>query len=123
MCADDDGIVIAPLEQLQACVERAEQIERVEAKVLGEVRVGASLIEHDEPRRARRGAAPGEAELAGDHAAELNSNSTSPSANDSASPSKVIRRTPAGPSVCSSSGPGSIGSLDQSLPPVPTSTE
>ena len=44
VCADDDGIVIAPLEQLQACVERAEAIERVEAKVLGEVRVGGSLI-------------------------------------------------------------------------------
>src|SRR3954471_20087737 len=43
VCADDDGIVIAPLEQLRACVERAEQIERTEAKVLGEVRVGASL--------------------------------------------------------------------------------
>jgi regulator of RNase E activity RraA len=42
--ADDDGIVIAPREQLEACVERAEQIERVEAKVLGEVRVGGSLI-------------------------------------------------------------------------------
>ena len=45
VCADDDGIVIAPLEQLQACVERAEQIERTEAKVLGDVRVGASLID------------------------------------------------------------------------------
>jgi 4-hydroxy-4-methyl-2-oxoglutarate aldolase len=44
VCADDDGIVIAPLEQLQACVERAEQIERTEAKVLGEVRVGGDLI-------------------------------------------------------------------------------
>ena len=44
MIADDDGIVIAPREQLEACVERAEEIERVEAKVLGEVRVGASLI-------------------------------------------------------------------------------
>jgi regulator of RNase E activity RraA len=42
--ADDDGIVIAPREQLEACVERAEQIERVEAKVLGEARVGTSLI-------------------------------------------------------------------------------
>src|SRR5689334_4857594 len=42
--ADDDGIVIAPREQLEACVERAEQIERVEAKVLGEARVGNSLI-------------------------------------------------------------------------------
>jgi regulator of RNase E activity RraA len=42
--ADDDGIVIAPREQLEACVERAEQIEQVEAKVLGEARVGNSLI-------------------------------------------------------------------------------
>jgi regulator of RNase E activity RraA len=57
--ADDDGIVIAPPEQLNACVERAEQIERTEAKVLGEVRVGGDLIamtnlaEHVE--RLRRG--------------------------------------------------------------------
>ena len=36
--------MIAPREQLEACVERAEQIERVEAKVLGEARVGNSLI-------------------------------------------------------------------------------
>ena len=42
--ADDDGIVIAPREQLEACVERANEIERVEAKVLGEVRGGGSLI-------------------------------------------------------------------------------
>ena len=123
VCADDDGIVIAPLEQLQACVERAEQIERTEAKVLGEVRVGGDPDRMTNLGRARRGTAPWRAELAGDHAAELNSNSTSPSANDSASPSKVMRRTPAGPSVCSSSGPGSTGSLDQSWPPVPTSTE
>jgi len=43
--ADDDGIVIAPRAQLEACVERAEAIERAEAKVLGEVRVGGSLID------------------------------------------------------------------------------
>src|SRR3954451_21543090 len=42
--ADDDGIVIALREQLEACVERAEAIERVEARVLGEVRVASSLI-------------------------------------------------------------------------------
>ena len=35
--ADDDGIVIAPVAQLQACITHAEEIERVEAKVLGEV--------------------------------------------------------------------------------------
>src|SRR4051812_15835851 len=43
--ADDDGIVIAPRAQLEACVERAEAIERVEAQVLGEVRVGGSLTD------------------------------------------------------------------------------
>ncbi len=42
---DDDGIVIAPREQLEACVSRAEEIERVEAAVLGAVRTGSSLIE------------------------------------------------------------------------------
>jgi len=42
--ADDDGIVIAPPEQLQACVARAQEIDRTEAKVLGEVRVGGDLI-------------------------------------------------------------------------------
>ena len=45
MIADDDGIVIAPRAQLRRACERAEEIERVEAKVLGEVRVGASLID------------------------------------------------------------------------------
>src|ERR1700755_1960840 len=34
---DDDGLVIAPRAQLEACVERAEEIERVEAAVLGAV--------------------------------------------------------------------------------------
>src|SRR3954451_3757941 len=43
--ADDDGIVIAPRAQLEACLERAEAIEGVEAKVLGEVRLGGSLID------------------------------------------------------------------------------
>ena len=43
--ADDDGIVIAPRAQLEACVERAEEIERVEAKVLGATRAGGSLID------------------------------------------------------------------------------
>jgi regulator of RNase E activity RraA len=42
---DDDGLVIAPRAQLEACVERAEQIERVEAAVLGAVQGGRSLIE------------------------------------------------------------------------------
>jgi regulator of RNase E activity RraA len=43
--ADDDGIVIAPRARLEACLERAEAIERTEAAVLGAVQGGASLIE------------------------------------------------------------------------------
>jgi regulator of RNase E activity RraA len=43
--ADDDGIVIASLPQLERCVERAEQIERAEAAVLVSIKGGASLIE------------------------------------------------------------------------------
>jgi 4-hydroxy-4-methyl-2-oxoglutarate aldolase len=40
---DDDGLVIAPRARLEACVERAEEIERVEALVLEATRGGASL--------------------------------------------------------------------------------
>jgi len=43
--ADDDGIVIAPVGRLEACVERAVQIERTEAAVLAGIEGGASLIE------------------------------------------------------------------------------
>ena len=43
--ADDDGIVIAPREQLEACVPRAQEIEAVEAEVLPRTRRGASLID------------------------------------------------------------------------------
>lgn len=43
--ADDDGIVIAPRAQLEACLERAGQIERTEAAVLAGIQGGASLIE------------------------------------------------------------------------------
>ena len=43
--ADDDGIVIAPRAQLEACLERAAEIERVEAAVLRGIQGGASLIE------------------------------------------------------------------------------
>jgi regulator of RNase E activity RraA len=42
--ADDDGIVIAPLAQLEAALERAEAIERAEAAILAAVRAGADLI-------------------------------------------------------------------------------
>jgi 4-hydroxy-4-methyl-2-oxoglutarate aldolase len=42
---DDDGLVIAPREQLEACLERAAQIEQVEAAVLAGIQGGASLIE------------------------------------------------------------------------------
>ena len=42
--ADDDGIVIAPLAQLEAALARAEEIERAEAAVLAAVRDGADLI-------------------------------------------------------------------------------
>ena len=43
--ADDDGIVIAPRAQLEACLERAAEIEKVEAAVLAGIQGGASLIE------------------------------------------------------------------------------
>jgi 4-hydroxy-4-methyl-2-oxoglutarate aldolase len=43
--ADDDGIVIAPREQLEACLQRAGEIERVEAAVLRGILGGESLIE------------------------------------------------------------------------------
>jgi len=43
--SDADGIVIAPREQLEACVPRAQQIEAVEAEVLGAARRGESLID------------------------------------------------------------------------------
>ncbi len=43
--ADDDGIVIAPREQLEACVPRAQEIEAVEAEVLAATRRGGSLID------------------------------------------------------------------------------
>jgi regulator of RNase E activity RraA len=42
---DADGLVIAPRGQLEACLERAGQIERVEAAVLAGIQGGASLIE------------------------------------------------------------------------------
>jgi regulator of RNase E activity RraA len=43
--ADDDGIVIAPRAQLEACLERAVQIERTEAAVRAGIESGASLID------------------------------------------------------------------------------
>jgi regulator of RNase E activity RraA len=43
--ADDDGIVIAPRAQLEACLERAGQIERTEAAVLAGIQGGASLTD------------------------------------------------------------------------------
>ena len=43
--ADDDGIVIAPREQLEACVPRAQEIEAVEAEVLAATGRGESLID------------------------------------------------------------------------------
>jgi 4-hydroxy-4-methyl-2-oxoglutarate aldolase len=42
---DDDGLVIAPRPQLEACLERAATIEQVEAKVLAGIQRGESLIE------------------------------------------------------------------------------
>ena len=84
MLADDDGIVIAPRAQLEACLERAAEIEHVEAAVLAGIQRGASLIEMtnlaEHVARLRRG----REQRAGDHAAELNSNATSPSMNDCA---------------------------------------
>jgi regulator of RNase E activity RraA len=43
--ADDDGIVIAPRRQLEACLERAEAIERTEAAVLRALQSGTSLAD------------------------------------------------------------------------------
>jgi 4-hydroxy-4-methyl-2-oxoglutarate aldolase len=43
--ADDDGIVIAPPAQLEACLEQAARIERTEAAVLAGIEGGASLVE------------------------------------------------------------------------------
>jgi regulator of RNase E activity RraA len=43
--ADADGIVIAPREQLEACVPRAQEIEAVEAEVLSGIRRGESLVD------------------------------------------------------------------------------
>jgi len=43
--ADDDGIVIAPRAQLEACLERAAAIEQTEAAVLAAVQRGESLID------------------------------------------------------------------------------
>lgn len=42
---DDDGLVIAPRAQLEACLARAAEIERTEAAVLAGIRGGQSLIE------------------------------------------------------------------------------
>jgi 4-hydroxy-4-methyl-2-oxoglutarate aldolase len=42
---DDDGLVIAPQPQLEACLERAATIERVEAAVLAGIQRGESLID------------------------------------------------------------------------------
>jgi 4-hydroxy-4-methyl-2-oxoglutarate aldolase len=42
---DDDGLVIAPRAQLEACLERAGEIERVEAAVLAGILRDESLIE------------------------------------------------------------------------------
>jgi 4-hydroxy-4-methyl-2-oxoglutarate aldolase len=42
--ADDDGVVIAPAAQLEAALERAEAIERIEAAVLAGIRRGEDLI-------------------------------------------------------------------------------
>ncbi len=41
---DDDGLVIAPRAQLEATLERAAEIERVEAAVLAAVQAGGDLI-------------------------------------------------------------------------------
>jgi 4-hydroxy-4-methyl-2-oxoglutarate aldolase len=43
--ADDDGIVIAPPAQLEACLEQAARIERSETAILAGIHRGTSLIE------------------------------------------------------------------------------
>src|SRR3954452_11050081 len=45
VAGDDDGLVIAPRAQLEACLGRAAEIERVEAAVLAGILRGESLIE------------------------------------------------------------------------------
>ncbi|MBE2314787.1 RraA family protein [Solirubrobacter sp. CPCC 204708] len=42
--ADEDGIVIAPREQLEACLARAKEIEALEDEVLGGIRRGEDLL-------------------------------------------------------------------------------
>jgi regulator of RNase E activity RraA len=42
---DDDGLLIAPPERIAAAVDRAEEIERVEAEVAAGMRAGRSLHE------------------------------------------------------------------------------
>jgi 4-hydroxy-4-methyl-2-oxoglutarate aldolase len=42
---DDDGLVIAPRPQLEACLTRSAEIERVEAAVLAGIQGGASLAD------------------------------------------------------------------------------
>ena len=75
--ADDDGIVIAPREQLEACVPRAQEIEAVEAEVLAATRRGASLIDMTNLREHVAALRAGEAVLAGDHTARLTAASSS----------------------------------------------
>lgn len=43
--ADDDGIVIAPHAQLQACLHQAERIEQTEAALLAAIRSGTGLTD------------------------------------------------------------------------------
>ena len=44
VAGDDDGLVIAPRAQLEATLERAQEIERVEAAVLKAVQSGTDLL-------------------------------------------------------------------------------
>ena len=125
--ADDDGIVIAPRAQLEACLERAEAIERTEAAVLGELQSGASLADMtnlaDHVAALRRGRARSRSprrperrvrDARAPQAAAPNSKSTSPRVKESPSPSKTMRVMPLAPLARSSSGLGASGSFDQS---------
>ncbi len=68
---DDDGLVIAPRAQLEACLERAAEIERCRGRRARGNPARRVVGRNDEPGRARGAAARGRGERAGDHAAEL----------------------------------------------------
>ncbi|HLU54299.1 MAG TPA: RraA family protein [Pseudonocardia sp.] len=57
---DDDGLLIAPPERIAAAIDRAEEIERVEAEVAEGMRSGRSLYDLTNAREHLRAVAAGE---------------------------------------------------------------